>query len=165
MLRGMDNQALGNNIKNARTTRGLSQGELAEKINARTGDSWSQTTIYKIEKGVRPLKVTELFDLATVLEIKPEDLLKIIHTEEEETILNYSRNLRQTFAVMIDAIEKFHTLKSNLPDPDKMPISYVEKAGGYFNDYRDWYKFCTIERVVEEVQSEPSSNHPSEQVG
>lgn len=54
---------------NTRQTAGMSQGELGKKIGT------DQSTISKIERGVRRLDVVEMLDIAEVLEFDPHEVI------------------------------------------------------------------------------------------
>lgn len=58
-------QRIGENI--AAYRRGRSQEWLAEQMRERGHEKWSQSTVWSVEKGKRPLKFSEALDLAQVL--------------------------------------------------------------------------------------------------
>lgn len=60
-----DNLAI--NLREHREARALSQDDLAQRMNER-GFSFSQSTIWKIEQGKRPVKISELVALADALD-------------------------------------------------------------------------------------------------
>ncbi len=64
-------EMVGANIRQLRTAAGLSQGQLASKL----GESYRQQTLLKIEKGSRPLRLTEAAVLAQVLDTTVDALL------------------------------------------------------------------------------------------
>lgn len=57
---------LATNLREHREARALSQDDLAQRMNER-GFSFSQSTIWKIEQGKRPVKISELVALADAL--------------------------------------------------------------------------------------------------
>ena len=57
------------NVRMARETAGLSQDELAERMTER-GFGFSQATVWKIEQGRRPLRISEAVALADALDIR-----------------------------------------------------------------------------------------------
>ncbi|MBW9121218.1 hypothetical protein JNB63_14055 [Microbacterium trichothecenolyticum] len=57
-----------------RIRNGLSQKDLADAMRAR-GFKWSQATVWAVEKGERPLRLTEAEGLGVVLRINPDLLL------------------------------------------------------------------------------------------
>lgn len=71
-------EQIGRNLANLRGE--LSQKELAAVMRER-GWKWSQATVWSIEKGERPLRLTEAADLAVVLD-KPFQLI----LEDDESV-------------------------------------------------------------------------------
>lgn len=69
----MDAAEIGRRIREARTARGISQGQLATMLGR------TQTAISYWESGTRSLRVEELADIATALNIDTADLLKERH--------------------------------------------------------------------------------------
>lgn len=61
-------QNIAANVREYRESRGLSQDELAQRMTDR-GFGFSQATIWKIESGQRPVKLSEAAALANALEI------------------------------------------------------------------------------------------------
>ncbi|WP_137652729.1 helix-turn-helix transcriptional regulator [Bifidobacterium moukalabense] len=51
----------------------MSQDALAEKMRSR-GHKWSKATVWSVEKGERPLKLSEAMDLCSILSTGPHDL-------------------------------------------------------------------------------------------
>ncbi len=64
------NRVLASNIKAERNRKGLTQFDLAEKINV------SESTISLIERGLQTPSIFLVFDIANVLEIDINELLK-----------------------------------------------------------------------------------------
>lgn len=60
---------IGSNIQALRKRLDLSQAELAEKMTRSSGGSYHQQTILRIEKGERPLKVSEAIAFAKVFNV------------------------------------------------------------------------------------------------
>jgi transcriptional regulator with XRE-family HTH domain len=69
---------VGSNVQKYRTARGMSQAELAEAISAE-GEHVHQQTIQKIEKGTRPLKLSEAQKIARALRLSPWHLTDDMH--------------------------------------------------------------------------------------
>lgn len=69
---------IGKRIAALRGEHGWSQQKLADEMRALGGRyaNWRQGMIDKTERGARPLRVNEMFDLASVLGIAPELLLE-----------------------------------------------------------------------------------------
>ncbi len=60
---------IGGNIQALRKRLDLSQAELAEKLTRSSGTNYHQQTILRIEKGERPLKVSEAIAFAKVFDV------------------------------------------------------------------------------------------------
>lgn len=60
---------IGAALQELREQVGLTQARLAEAMAAR-GHAWHQQTVVKTEKGLRPLRLTEACDLATLLHVE-----------------------------------------------------------------------------------------------
>ena len=65
----------GQELKRLRLARGWSQKEEAVHLEARTGRSWHQTTVARIEAGTRPLRVNELAEFAELFGVSVPHLL------------------------------------------------------------------------------------------
>jgi len=61
-------------IRTWRELHGWSQTELAERMAAR-GHRWHQATVFKVEDGRRPVRLTEAVALAAVLDVPLTDLI------------------------------------------------------------------------------------------
>lgn len=66
---GQVDEHLAANLRQARETQGLSQDELAQRM-AERGFGFGQATIWKIEQGKRPVKISELVALADALGLR-----------------------------------------------------------------------------------------------
>lgn len=64
---------IGETVKELRGER--SQKTLADEMRSRFGHAWSQSTVWSIETGARPLRLTEAQDLADLLGVSIERLL------------------------------------------------------------------------------------------
>lgn len=71
---------IGGNVKTLRQAAGMSQTDLAERI----GQGFRQQTILKIEKGTRPLRLTEAADIANALGVRFEALIDVSPTSEQD---------------------------------------------------------------------------------
>lgn len=96
----MDYYMIGQRIRKIRKARGLSQDELASKIGIST------THMSHIETGNTKLSLAVLVDIATVLEVRTDDLLfeherdSITHTNEDLQELLASCNSNQAKAIL-----------------------------------------------------------------
>ncbi len=77
----MDYYRIGQNIRKIRKAKGLSQEELAEQINIST------THMSHIETGNTKLSLPVLVDIATVLEVRTDDLLNAARVSTTNDIL------------------------------------------------------------------------------
>lgn len=85
----MDYKAIGKRIRNERISAEITQAELAEKVNVTTA------YIGQIERGERKLSVETLFNIAIVLNVSVDFLLR------EESHL-YTASLYQQMAALLD---------------------------------------------------------------
>ncbi|MGY1845534.1 helix-turn-helix domain-containing protein [Modestobacter sp. SYSU DS0875] len=65
---------IGQRIRALREAQGMSQAQLGQKL-ASLGFPMEQPTVYKLEKGTRPIRVNEVAAAAAVLGVEIEDLL------------------------------------------------------------------------------------------
>lgn len=75
---------LGQNIVRARVDRGLSQSELAQKLEDLTGTSWDQVKISNYETCRRLLTLPQVYQVAMALDVNVKDLTPSVTTEGEE---------------------------------------------------------------------------------
>lgn len=68
-----EDEAIGANVRKARTDRGLSQAELARRMYDAGQTHWRQNTVSRVENGKQPLNAGEIQALAAILE---KDLLE-----------------------------------------------------------------------------------------
>ena len=78
----MDYYKIGQRIRKIRKAHGLSQEELAEKVNIST------THMSHIETGNTKLSLPVLVDIATALEVRTDDLLNDISAGSTSTVLD-----------------------------------------------------------------------------
>ena len=126
----------GDKIKTIRKQKGLTQTELAKKIGT------TQSTIYKIEKGLRTVPISLLEKFATVLEVSVDTLLGTAKDEQAsyENIYtgNKIKNLREenklTLSELSDELEINVSLLANFESGfSKVPIDVLIKISKYFN--------------------------------
>lgn len=78
MSQATPEQLIGKRIAELRGKLGWSQAKLAEQMKAHPGGryaNWRQGMIDKTERGIRPLRVNEIVDVAAVLGVGPDLLL------------------------------------------------------------------------------------------
>jgi transcriptional regulator with XRE-family HTH domain len=84
-------QQIGREIAEFRRTLGWSQAKLAEQMKARPGDryvNWRQGMIDKTERGLRPLRLNEIVDIAAVLGVGPDLLLAPVLGDLDPEVLD-----------------------------------------------------------------------------
>ena len=72
---GSSKNIIGNKLKSLRKAKGLTQKELAEKLQL-LGHDYSELTILRIEKGMRFVPDYEVLQLADYFEISTDELLR-----------------------------------------------------------------------------------------
>ena len=70
----MDEKKIGANVAQARANKKISQQDLADEMRSR-GWKWSQSTVWSIEKGERPLRLAEAEDLHEALGLNSVEAL------------------------------------------------------------------------------------------
>jgi DNA-binding XRE family transcriptional regulator len=83
---------VGANIKQCREQLGLSQGQVARLV----GMGFKQQTIVKIEKGDRPLKLSEAIRVAEVLSVEVKDLYESQGSFQLQGIFRTVRDLYES---------------------------------------------------------------------
>lgn len=63
---------VGSRVKTFRESAMLSQQDLANKMR-RSGFKWSQATVWNVENGDRPLRLTEAIEIADVCSLDPAE--------------------------------------------------------------------------------------------
>ena len=97
-------EEIGEVIRRARG--GTSQDALADAMKARGHDKWSQSTVWAIEKGNRPLRLTEAEDIAATL-----GLASVVELLREPHVAKLIRALRAN----LDTIERLaHEIRALL---------------------------------------------------
>jgi transcriptional regulator with XRE-family HTH domain len=116
------NKSVGMSVRRLRHLRGdMSQEQLAEELKARGHQTWSQTTVWSLEMGKRPLKLSEAWVLATIFDVAIEGLIddgSQVRQAADELELR-SMSLR-TAAAGVDRAQK--RLKS-LAEELSLPVS------------------------------------------
>ena len=72
---GSSKNIIGNKLKSLRKSNGLTQKELAEKLQL-LGHEYSELTILRIEKGMRFVPDYEVLQLAEFFKISTDELLR-----------------------------------------------------------------------------------------
>lgn len=128
----MDDEAIGKNI--ARLRGDMSQAALAEHMKAK-GWKWSQSTVWSVEKGDRPLRLREASDLAVILQASVNDLLRAPYVLDVVKRINEEiADLRVEHRAMSELVERMILERLSLesltiPDPPELaPSPEVETA-------------------------------------
>ncbi len=111
------NQLIGEMIRDARKQHGLNQRDFASKL------ALTQDAISDLEKGIRILKITELFEIARVLNIPASNFLVVNETEAKQKLLDSCiKKLNKLPIKLLEVVDiilaRFAQLKSWVEDPD-----------------------------------------------
>ena len=110
---------------NVVTLRGAtSQQAIADQMRAR-GWSWAQATVWSLEIGKRPLRLLEAQDLAEVLGVSLDELLRPPESAQRErellraadAVIQASLNAKVALAELIGTGADFRQLLLDAPDP------------------------------------------------
>ena len=99
-------EKIGGRAKQYREAAGLSQEQLAEKMRA-VSLRWSQATVWSVENGSRPLRLSEARALALACGFEPQDFFA------EEPMLDEAEYTRGIYA----SINALFALLPNTPEP------------------------------------------------
>lgn len=112
----------------------MSQDALAEKMRS-LGHKWSKATVWSVEKGERPLKLSEAMDLCTILSTGPHDLDALTFETLDADLQSAMTTLRESeqsldaqwasieakrqellslLIALFDSDEKYYPLEGNL---------------------------------------------------
>ena len=105
---------VGKNVQVLRESIGISQSKLADAVSGQGPSSLHQQTIVKIEKGTRPLKLSEAVELAWALDTKVDLLF-----EADELVIDRAARLRS-------CIERFHEAERGIA----AAVKHFDKARG-----------------------------------
>lgn len=111
------NKQIGELIRDTRNQRGLSQREFAKRLTL------TQDAVSDLETGLRVLKITELFEIAEVLNIPPAAFLIVKETEAKKRLLasctNRLSNLPIVLLELVDVmLDRFIRLTSWVEGPE-----------------------------------------------
>ena len=88
------------NVKRLRERAGWSQGELARRMVAAGRTGFHQTTISRIEKGERPVRISEAIGLAEVFETKVSNMVE--PPAEWQIVEKLGREIRWTSSASVE---------------------------------------------------------------
>lgn len=133
---------IGGNIQALRKRLDLSQAELAERLTRNGGGSYHQQTILRIEKGERPLKVSEAIAFAKVFDVPVPTIWNGFTGDSDSTAIidqlttraaAKSREMRANAEdlqrALIELAEAIHIHGDNIPN--NIPNESLEAA-------KDW---------------------------
>jgi transcriptional regulator with XRE-family HTH domain len=109
-------------VRHLRTTRGWTQDDFARRMTA-AGHTMHQTTVAKLELGMRPTGVDEITDIAAIFGVQPAALFEELGQEQE--LMQQWRELR---ARLIDIVEERSRLRSRL---ETLKAEYKSNAAEY----------------------------------
>lgn len=105
-------EAIGANL--ARLREPMSQQTLADAMRGR-GHKWSQTTVWKVETGARPLRLAEAYDVSLVLRC---DLLELVTDtrpgDPSAELQALSKMARESLAKVVEAQEDLSRISEQL---------------------------------------------------
>lgn len=145
-------ESIGENLALLRGQR--SQQWVADEMRSR-GHKWSQATVWAVEKGDRPLRLTEAEDLAEILQLRaPTDLLRNKLTLSVEAVtLQYKVALVQLVKMQREAEQRRGVLRELLSNPEFDPSGLSEVTA---KDAREFVEKTTLDllRDVSDARDE-----------
>lgn len=128
-----------------------SQKELADQMRA-LGHKWSQATVWSVEKGDRPLRLSEAMDLANLLRITLSQLLDAANGEREAewSLRSHVAEFNEHILALDDEVEAIlltatrYRAALGFAKDDLTPDRYADFIA-VFNDF--------LARVVVELES------------
>lgn len=132
--------------KNLTRLRGeMSQAELAERMRER-GYKWSQATVWSVEKGERPLRLTEAEDIAAVLGVFAS---RLTDSDEISQLELLQHEVARANRELVAAIEKFHECQVQLMMTAELSAAALEGTN-FATGIIDWLSLTAadIEKEV-----------------
>lgn len=121
-------QRLGQNIKKYRTSKGLSQAELAKRCGFDKDNS--RSTISKIEKGINDVPASTLKALAKALEVSVCDLTQ--NTEEMQKKMLLHNLLEEAYGSKAEPLlELFQNLNASGQNEVMKYVAYIDSQAQY----------------------------------
>lgn len=133
--------AIGQNLVRLRGD--VSQEELADEMRGR-GYKWSKATIWSIEQGTRPLRLSEAMDVLDVLGFTPSvDLPKLIAAPDLESVkfaASHIPTMREQLIIDFDTFTRYRqdlaSDATTLTATGELPIALAEKVANVLSDSR-----------------------------
>lgn len=127
-------EQIGRNVQTLRGRR--SQADVADAMRAR-GHKWSQATVWSIEKGERPLRLSEALDLLDVLDMADVDLSRLTMTASAAQVETWVRSCQRYYDGIKDATRDFldaqDALREAFDAADDDELEVVTGIGGVPN--------------------------------
>lgn len=120
--------AIGEMLRVAREANGMSQGDLATRLNERTGGKYMHTTIGKIERGERAINLNEAVHLADILGIGWDNFFEKLRPR---TAIDEVKRIVQAESATIESVEG--DVLENIADTGRLLVKFEER----FNNSED----------------------------
>lgn len=143
-----DDDRFAENMRVLREQRGWSQGEMARQMQRAGWPNFHQTTVSRIEKGERPVRVSEARGIAAVLGSTLDQMIESPATvskfaevmSRRADLIHQLRELRQVKAHVFLAQSQFRRVLKETHEDIKHLISDELEAEmvGLLNDPLDW---------------------------
>lgn len=146
------------NIKSVRRQKGISQHQMADKLNI------TASTYQKIEQGLISLSVERFIEICRILDIKTyNDLLPAVNADSvneiEKVIMsgylafdiirNNANYVRKLLSDILDKIESDSIDKKTLSEELRFLDNYLEIIGK--ESYTNTFKFTSIQNIIEKI--------------
>jgi transcriptional regulator with XRE-family HTH domain len=143
-------QNVATNLREFRERNGLSQEELAQRMSER-GFGFSQATVWKIESGQRPVKISEAVALSDVLDLRWMDLTAEPDVSRHHAELAAAnRSAHHAYAAIKEAATTYLRAQIDL----SLTIRLAQDAGLAVTEPHDSWLDIPAERAVIEARVE-----------
>ncbi|MFI7584848.1 helix-turn-helix transcriptional regulator [Kocuria sp. M1N1S27] len=129
-LNAHDDARFAESVKRLREERGWSQGELARQLLAAGMEGFHQTTVSRIEKGERPVRLGEARALARVFDTSVD---RMVAPEPRE---KYIRGVEELFAKVGEDVRQIEAAVKSLTQVN-MQLEQAVSALGEIDDWAD----------------------------
>jgi transcriptional regulator with XRE-family HTH domain len=115
VVESADNEHIGAAVAALRG--GRSQASVAEDMRELGHEKWSQSTVWAVEKGTRPLRLSEANDLAGIFGCPLSDFLKQPPEVAADKVLNrHVQRVRSSYKQAVDALTGLELWRTVLDD-------------------------------------------------
>lgn len=151
------------NLKSARKTRGLTQGDIAQSLHV------SIQTVFKWEEGLAPVAIRHWIKLASVLHVSEEEIEEIlmqtivdgcIARHDVKAILNAQTSKLYKNELIWRALEQFYASEGQQPQ-DRPTISEMERVQFERTILERDKRIFELEKQVEELRRELERRRPA----